>query len=265
MSLGPVGSSLLLGLAGAGRTVFRVDAAPPLVGLSREVTRDRLKTLARQGWVKRLARGLYMVVPLEAGPQRVWTEDPALIASQVVVPSYLSFWSALSFHGLTEQVPRVVTVATRRSHAPVEILGLRYLFTALSARKFFGFEATWVGHQQVPVATPEKAILDCLDHPERAGGVSEVAKALVSLGAKLDTRRLLRDLGRMRVGAVAKRLGFLLEILEIRTDLLRSVKKHILAGYSLLDPTLAARGRYLARWNLRLNVSANEILSGIGT
>lgn len=265
MNLGPVGSALLLRLAGAGRTVFRIDEAPKLVGLSREVTRDRLKTLERQGWVKRLARGLYLLVPLEAGPQRIWTEDPAIIASQLVLPSYLSFWSALYFHSLTEQVPCVVTVATRRSHAPVEVLGMRYLFTTLAASKFFGFKPTWVGHQQVPIATPEKAILDSLDHPERAGGVSEVAKAIVSLGSKLDSRRLLRDLTRMKVGAVAKRLGYLLEILEIRKDLLVSIKKQIRTGYSLLDPSLAARGQYLARWNLRLNVSADEILSGIRT
>ena len=178
MNLGPVGSSILLKLAGAGRTVFRVDEAPSLVGLSREVTRDRLKTLEQQGWVKRLARGLYLLVPLEAGPQRAWTEDPAIIACQLMRPSYLSFWSALHFHGLTEQVPRVVTLATRRYHAPVEILGMRYMFTALTGRKFFGFEPTWVGHQRVPIATPEKAILDSLDHPARAGGMSEVIEAI---------------------------------------------------------------------------------------
>lgn len=265
MSLGPGGSSVLLTLAGAGRTVFRADEAPGLVGLSREVTRDRLKTLEHHGWVKRLARGLYLVIPLEAGPQRSWTEDPAIIASQLVRPSYISFWSALHFHGLTEQVPAVVTVATRRSHAPMDILGLRYLFTALSARKFFGFEPSWVGHQQVSMATPEKAILDSLDHPERAGGVSEVAKAIVSRGEKLDGQRLLQNLLRMEAGAVAKRLGFLLEILDVGTSLLTAVKAELRTGYSLLDPSLPARGHYLSRWKLRLNVSVDEILSGIGT
>lgn len=99
----------------------------------------------------------------------------------------------------------------------------------------------------------------------RAGGVSEVAKAIVSLGSKLDSRRLLRSLSRMKVGAVAKRLGYLFEILEVGKDILASVKKQVRAGYSLLDPSVPARGPYLARWNLRLNISAAEILSGIGT
>lgn len=264
-TLGPVGAALLLRLSRAGRTVFKVEEASDMLGLSHHATGERLRCLADHGWLKRLARGLYLIVPLEAGPEGVWTEDPAVIAHWLVIPSYLSFWSALNFHHLTEQVPGSVTVATRRPHPPVEVLGLRYKFTALAERKFFGFEPTWVGHHQVPVATPEKAILDGLDHPEHSGGVSEVAKCLASLRSKLDSKRLLVYLARMQQGAVAKRLGFLLELLEMGHDLLPDIRRHVTAGYSLLDPSLGRRGPYLSCWRLRLNVTADVILSGIGT
>lgn len=264
-ALGPAGSALLLGLAETRRTLFRPADAQAVLGLSAHATHERLSYLAKRGWIQRLARGLYLIVPIEAGTKRTWNEDPALIASYLAVPSYLSFWSALHFHSLTEQVSRIVTVAARRPHAPVDVLGLRYLFTTLSQRKFFGFEPTWIRHHQVPIATPEKAILDSLDHPDQAGGVSEVAKALLALAPRIDEKRLLKNLVRMRQGAVAKRLGFLLEILEIAPKLVPAVKKHITAGYSLLDCSRGQRGRYMRRWNLRLNVSAEDILSGMGT
>lgn len=264
-TLGPVGASLLSRLAGTGRAIFTAADAQRILGLSPHATIERLRLLRQRGWITRLTRGLYMLVPLEAGSAAQWSEDPAVIACHLVTPSYLSFWSALHFHGLTEQVPGIVTVATRRPHPPIEVLGLRYVFTGLTARKFFGYVPTWVGSHKVPIATPEKAILDALDHPEHAGGISEVAKALSVLGSRLDGRRLLYGLRRMENGAVAKRLGFLLEMLGIAGPLLPRIRTLVKAGYPLLDPAMGAGGRHLSRWQIRVNVPEEQILAGMGT
>ncbi|MBI4869991.1 MAG: type IV toxin-antitoxin system AbiEi family antitoxin domain-containing protein, partial [Candidatus Riflebacteria bacterium] len=180
-TLGPVGAALVQALARSGRPIFTTEEARKTLRLSSHATVERLRLLLQRGWLTRLNRGLYMLLPIEAGPASTWSEDPAIIASRLVTPSYLSFWSALHFHGLTEQPPGVVTVATSRSHPPLELLGLRYIFVGLSPRKFFGHLPTWIGTVRVPIASPEKAILDSLDRPEHAGGISEVAKALVAL------------------------------------------------------------------------------------
>ena len=37
-----------------------------------------------KGWLARIERGRYLIVPLEAGPDRVWTEDALVIASYLV-------------------------------------------------------------------------------------------------------------------------------------------------------------------------------------
>lgn len=264
-TLGPVGAVLVQKLARTGRPIFTTEEARKALGLSSHATVERLRLLLQRGWLTRLNRGLYMLLPIEAGPASTWSEDPAIIASRLVTPSYLSFWSALHFHGLTEQPPGVVTVATCRSHPSLELLGLRYLFVSLSPRKFFGHLPTWIGTVKVPIASPEKAILDSLDHPEYAGGISEVAKALVALGPRLQPRRLLYCLRRMQQGAVAKRLGYLLELFDLAPHLQPTIRTLLKAGYPLLDPTMGPGGRCISRWQLRVNIPETQLLAGIGT
>src|SRR3989344_4148923 len=53
-----------------------------------------LHRLEEQKLIKRIVKNLYTVY-----------SDPFLIASRIVWPSYLSCWSAMKFHNLTEQVP----------------------------------------------------------------------------------------------------------------------------------------------------------------
>ncbi len=39
--------------------------------------------LVDKGWLERLAKGKYLIVPLEAGPDRTWTEDAHVIAGHL--------------------------------------------------------------------------------------------------------------------------------------------------------------------------------------
>ena len=51
-----------------------------------------------------------MLVPFSAGPKRAWTEEALVIATRLVTPSAIAYWSALRFWNFTEQVPRTIFV-----------------------------------------------------------------------------------------------------------------------------------------------------------
>lgn len=51
-----------------------------------------------------------------------------VIASMLVRPHYIGFWSALNHHGLTDQIPRTTFVATTRARHPVRVLDAEYYF-----------------------------------------------------------------------------------------------------------------------------------------
>ena len=62
--------------------------------------------------------------------------------------------------------------------------------------------------------------------------------------------------------AVLKRLGYLLEVLQLaKKDFLNSLKLRIRPGFSLLDPSMRKKGPYNSRWNVRANLSEEELLS----
>src|SRR6185437_2347763 len=72
------------------------------------------KTIHRlvvKGWLQRIESGKYVVVPRAA--RGGWHEHPFIIAAAISpTPYYISYWSALSHHDLTEQLPRGVFVAS---------------------------------------------------------------------------------------------------------------------------------------------------------
>ena len=62
------------------------------------------------------------------------------------------------------------------------------------------------------------------------------------------------------IGAVYRRLGYLLELFEsAENGQLELLRKKLTATYMLLNPMLPTEGKFIARWRLRLNVSPEEI------
>lgn len=65
----------------------------------------KMRPLERKRWIIRLERGKYLVVPLEAGEHRMWCEEPYLVASTLVHPAAIAYWTAIRHWGWTEQIP----------------------------------------------------------------------------------------------------------------------------------------------------------------
>ena len=83
-------------------------------------------------------------------------------------------------------------------------------------RKFFGIEDKWVTKQEkVKVSNPEKTVIDALMRPELCGGITEIAKGIWLKKHDLNYQKLLNYSRRIKVKAVAKRLGFILEVLNL--------------------------------------------------
>jgi len=76
-------------------------------------------------------------------------------------------------------------VATTKKKCPVIFSpgrldegSFRFRFVTLRPDKFFGYRREMVGGLPVLVADEAKTIIDSLDQPRYAGGVTEVSKAL---------------------------------------------------------------------------------------
>ena len=233
---------------------FNTRTIANLFGLDRFQSTRLLQRMEREGLVVTLERGKYLLLGLT--PERVFS-NPLFIGVNIISPAYISFWSALHFHGLTEQVPLTVFVATSRRKSELIFRGARYKFVTLKPSAFFGYHRETLDGLPVLVADQAKSILDSLTLPEYAGGITEVAKALrIGLSeVDLDLNELIEYAVRLKNGSLSSRLGYLLELLHQPTPGLQPSR-----GPVLLDPRQTERGTFHPHWKLYVNISPKDLL-----
>lgn len=269
---GGQGLALLEGLDERGKLVFSaadaIDAGAARSLAARQVYHVLLR-LEAAGWIRRIRRGLYAVtgrLPGSTAPH-----DYA-IATALYTPSALSHRTALQLHGLSEQVPQVITCTTtakvvtpamrsrrskqRRGTSTWEIGGLRIQYVSVRPARFFGVEEIWVDDRtRVPVTDRERTVLDLFNNPSRAGGFGEALAILEACHAELDLSKLISYALRLGVVAVAKRLGWALATFGIADDVLAPLIALPVKGVQALDPQRERRGAVIRRWKLIDNLS----------
>lgn len=126
----------------------------------------------------RIQRGKYFI-----------TDDPFLVSSQLVYPSYISFLSALYLHGKLEQVIDTIYIVSPHKRPRCELLGMKVRFVRFPPNLVFGFKKVRKGEGYVSLAEPEKAVVDILYLP-RYARVSTVADLVRELDVKKNSKNM---------------------------------------------------------------------------
>ena len=254
-------SQVLSRLAGENRQVITITDIADALDIPRKSAKDMAYALKEKGWLERIAHGKYLILPLAAGKNAVYTAHEFVIASALVEPMYIGYWSALNHHELTEQLSRTVYIVTTARDQEREIHGVTYRPVTVTDQKFFGYQPTAVGSNQLNMSSIEKTLVDCADHPEFCGGISELAKAMQNaIGQRCSWERVVEHLRRVGNGAATKRLVYLADQLDIDLPEYDELVKNFTTGYPLLDPTREAKGTRDSTYQLRLNVSPESFL-----
>lgn len=258
--LGPLETELIFSLEREGRNAFTVDDAQKILDASDEVVRVVLHRLASKGRVQRIKRGHYLLVPARAGYDTAWTEHVFAFMDHILDEYYIGYWTALNYWQMTEQIPQTIFVASKKRRrdftyndkVPIQ-------FITLGQRKFFGWTREKIGDTSFRVSDREKTIIDSLDLLQYAGGISEVAKGL---GHELDWTKIVAYADKLGNRTVHKRLGYLIETLEIETPakILEHLRSSIGSGYPWLDNTAPKNAIQTdSTWRLKINVSPDSL------
>jgi len=262
-TLGPQAAKLVSALYERRRPVFRLEDVRGITGLSDASARSFVRKLVDRGVATRLKPGLYILVPFELGEEREYMGNPLVVAREIMNGDdyYLSHATAMEIHGMLTQPQLVVTVSTPEFRRSLTTLGVEFRFIRCRRKFLFGLTEHWVTKQEkVRVSDPERTIIDGLRQPAYCGGVTEVAKGLWMRREDMDVGRLVGYARRLGVGAVVRRLGFLLEVYEMAPERdLERLRDTLTATYVRLDPVLPPGGRRLRRWRLQLNVAPEEL------
>ncbi len=266
-TLGPTGAKVVLTLREHGRSVVRVPDIRALVD-SDASARAIIKRLLRTGWLARATGGVYLLLPPERGPDNLGENNPLALATAAVDPSYVGWWSAAAHHGFTTQNPLTVLVAVRRQVPAREVEGTPVRYVTLSPKKFYGYRKYLVFGRDVPISTPAKTVIDCVDRPELAGGPSEVTRtvnqALVTVNPS--------DLAEAALGLGSKvllqRLGFLSDLIgkplppDVRTAFRERIPKSTRSRFGRGAAREGDIG-YVAAWGLFVDARRDDLLAEI--
>ena len=256
-------ASLLAGLYDQSQTTFALADAQRITGLSSSVASSLLHKAVRRGLVSRLKPGVFVIVPPELGSTKEYAGDPYLTAMKLAgdAPVFVSHASAMETHRMVTQ-PQLVVFASSSKRLRSRVLhGTEFRFVFTRPEQYFGTTKHWVTKQEaVEVSDLERTVIDGLRQPEYCGGVTEVAKGLWMRRDDINVTRLVDYALRLGIGAVIRRLGYLLELYKLAPEIeLARLSKELTDTYLLLDPMLPKEGTHLRRWRIQLNVTPQEL------
>lgn len=247
---------------------FTIDKAYELLSDSNtDAVKRLLSDMTKRGLLMRIKSGLYYVIPFEQDPQ-TFMPDWHLLAQCLAGDAeyYIAYFSALQIHSLTTQPNLTEQIVVNKQIKPstLSIKGIPFQFIYHNNNHFFGNKRIWIdNYNKVQCSDLEKTIIDCLFKPQYAGGITEIAKAIYKSKDKIDFTKLLDYAMRFNSQAVIKRLGFLLELMEIKNPISEKLQKLRTNSFVALEPSYPKEGRTIFRWAIQQNIDTESILSPI--
>ena len=225
--------------------VFTLDTVCNINKKDALYTKLYLNRLVKRGLIKRIQRGKYTV-----------HDDPIIVATRIIWPSYISLWYALRYHDLTEQIPEKISVLTtsKKGLKRIEFLGKSIVFTTIPAKYLFGYSKILISGFEVFMADPEKAIVDSV--VQRKISLTEIFSIIESEADKLSFRLIVDHVLRTGNIAAAKRIGWMLERIGIVES--RELEHVIYKTTIPLDYSIKAKGKMDPKWGVMVNIGGSR-------
>ncbi len=195
----------------------------------------------------------------------------------------LGYLSALSYHGMTEVMPKVITaiapadgkggilptdteaddwegVSLIRGRKVSNVLGWPVKWRSIKPAWYFGFELYKSQGFPLRVTTPERTLVDGLKDPELSGGLQNVLKAWTLSSDIVDTEAIVYQVERLDEVVLRQRVGFVMERLNLSHAALEDWRAHAKrGGSSRLLASAPYAPTYNERWNLSINAPIDAL------
>jgi predicted transcriptional regulator of viral defense system len=147
--------SILGAIKDLNRAEFTTRELSMISGKSLSTVTQSLNNLVNDGVVVKIYRG-------------IWAESGSAVSTYAVMPylftghrAYVSFISALHLHGIIEQIPQVITIASTSHSRNIRTAAGVFQAHHIAGEFFSGYD-WYKGEGSFLIAQPEKALIDCL-------------------------------------------------------------------------------------------------------
>ncbi len=162
------------------------------------------KALLKKGLISPIKRNLYVFNDIESMAP---IADRFKIGSSIKNGAYISYHSALEFHGIAHQVVFEVTVSSPTRFNTFEFNGIKYQFVLSKIEPGVEIFST---NRGVRVTNLERTVIDCIDDMGRAGGIEELLECIRVI-TYLDEEKLMEYLKAYDTQVLYQKVGFILE------------------------------------------------------
>jgi len=204
--------------------------------------KNLITKLVKNGWLIRIKRGLYAISDLST--RGFLTLSPYVVANLLLPDSYVSFESALQYHGMFDQLTDKTISVSLKMHKAVELAGTKYGFVKTKPEYYFGWQEIQLDNQTARIATPEKALIDMVNFHKSQYSIDLVIEKLLDYKADLDLARLVDYLSRFPITTI-KRFGVIFDLLGVDSGELYKLVKP--AGTHWMLP---GDKKFNAKWRL---------------
>jgi predicted transcriptional regulator of viral defense system len=233
----------------------RLSRAELVAEWGASIASDITKGLVRKGVLKRLAEGIYWVIPMHAQSRPTAISAPIAVAAILEgEPYYLGGLWAFTHHQLTQQLYTSAIdafVARRRRHRRLANAEIRF---HVIPEEFLlvGTEPARLEGATVVVSSPERTLLDALDYPGSVGGVRAGLQLVVAALNRVDFRALIRLAAQNSRVSTCQRVGLLLERVNVAPAVLAPLRRRVRQSRSVVSllPDNLRHGRVHPDWRV---------------
>jgi predicted transcriptional regulator of viral defense system len=169
--------------------------------------KELLRKYKQQGLISQVRRDLYVATDLAT---KTSSASKYEIGCQINTSSYLSYHTALEYHGLAHQVFYEMQICSKERFNNFEYNGISYVY---SESKPDAGVITPPADTLIRVTDLERTVLDCMNQIDRSGGLEEtiVCFALITY---VNEQKLLDYLTLFNKQALYQKTGFILSYFQ---------------------------------------------------
>lgn len=176
---------------------------------------NRIQKLSEAGWLKRIKRGLYLVI--ENLSSRHQNDNSLMLVSDSLTQnSYISLSYALNYYHMFDQYSKTIVAITTTSSKKYNFDNFIFKFIKVKKNMYFGFSQKPEAGKLIKIADAEKALIDYLYLDKSFTSASIVFEKLKDYQQNLDLNKL-QDYALLSDTTIKRKIGFLLDQLKVDT------------------------------------------------
>lgn len=238
--------------------VIRLGDLQTPLRLTPDQEQQLLKRLTRNGFIVRLAQGVFLV-PNKIPAGGFWQPNSHYVILKLMeyykAKYYIGGLSAIQYYGLTTQIPNEITLFNDKINAKKTIGSQAFNLIKVKTENLA--ESTPIDLKNVDgkiyMATLAQTLLDAVQYWKRLGTLPD---AYEWIKQNIKDKALIKELVRLTSVysniITIRRIGYCLETLGVTQSILEPLRNKLTAtqGWVALDPNLTSKGKTNKQWRI---------------